>query len=439
MKKIKFLILLITVSVLTFYSCTDNSPIENEVVAKKSVALRTTLNALKESNNQAGRTTTNPFCFEFVYPISLSYNNGTIITVASLEGLIEILSNETLSLHIEGIVYPFQVQANGAVTTINTEEEFMTLIVNCNFNTFFEDLKSSYCFDLVFPITILANGTPVTINSQQELLLFGDAPGTPIAIEVVFSFSVSYNGSTVVINDYYEFYEMVNNCGDNDCVCTLEYNPVCVQTPAGIVEYGNLCFAQCDGYTQNDLVNCDPNGCWISNFSITTVGCNPSDGSISVNLNFDIDSFITATQFQVFNSSGNSIGVYDIATLPLTINVFSTSTTGLDSLTVSLVGESSCNTLTTLYTVPNCNPIADFASLLGTCFYFHYPIQVHDQRGSIVTVNSDAELLQYYFPDQAPNPDFQFLLVLFFTDDPMNAVLINSQAQFEEAIAAHCN
>ena len=33
-------------------------------------------------------------CFEFVFPITFSYNNGTVISAASLDGLLDILNNE---------------------------------------------------------------------------------------------------------------------------------------------------------------------------------------------------------------------------------------------------------------------------------------------------------------------------------------------------------
>ena len=76
MKKIKILVLLLTISVATFYSCTDNNPIENEVVTQKSIATRTAMNELKIANGitdkNGNSSTSNPFCFEFVYPITLS-------------------------------------------------------------------------------------------------------------------------------------------------------------------------------------------------------------------------------------------------------------------------------------------------------------------------------------------------------------------------------
>ena len=116
------------VSVLSFYSCTDSNPVENEIVTTKSISLRTTLNEFKKENNISGRSSSTiqnvTPCFSFVFPITLSYNNGTTITVSSLDGLIQVLTNETNVLYIDGIEFPFQVQTGSTLTTINNEADF---------------------------------------------------------------------------------------------------------------------------------------------------------------------------------------------------------------------------------------------------------------------------------------------------------------------------
>ncbi|MEY2970817.1 MAG: hypothetical protein RLZZ599_1190 [Bacteroidota bacterium] len=42
-----------------------------------------------------------------------------------------------------------------------------------------------------------------------------------------------------------------------DCICTMEYDPVCVQGAGVILRYSNLCNAQCDGFTVDDLIDCE--------------------------------------------------------------------------------------------------------------------------------------------------------------------------------------
>lgn len=56
-----------------------------------------------------------------------------------------------------------------------------------------------------------------------------------------------------------------------DCVCTLEYDPVCVIGPNGdVIEFSNKCFAECEGYTEADFVDCssDPNQNCKADFKI---------------------------------------------------------------------------------------------------------------------------------------------------------------------------
>ena len=235
MKTLKILVLLVLTSV-TFNACSDSNPIENESTTQKSIALRTVLNEFKTSNNLSGKTDpSNGFCFEFIYPLTFSYNNGTVISVGNPEGLIDILTNETAALYIEGIEFPFQVVTASDAITINNEEEFTALIESCGYDTFDDDLENTFCFDIVFPIQVQFNGQVTDVNSLEDLLNLVNGPNSNGEIEIVFPISVNYNNETVVVNTIYEFYDMTNNCNQGGCVCTEEYAPVCVQTPNGIV------------------------------------------------------------------------------------------------------------------------------------------------------------------------------------------------------------
>jgi len=262
MKKIKILLLLLTVAVAGFYSCTDNDPVENEVVTSKSISLRTTLNEIKKANNINGKnnleTQDQAFCFNFVFPLTLSYNDGTVITVATYEGLLEILTMESETLFLVGIAFPFQVQQEGAVTTIDNEAEFYALIQDCGFSTINDDVLQFSCFQLVYPISVINNnGSTVEVYTQGEfesLLISGEI------VEIVFPITVIQANETLVVNDLYELFDLYDECDGNttSCICTTDVTPVCVQTTNGTVMYSNACLAQCDGYTEADFVSCDP-------------------------------------------------------------------------------------------------------------------------------------------------------------------------------------
>ena len=264
MKKIKILLLLLTVAVGGFYSCTDNNPVENEIVATKSISLRTTLNEIKKAQNISGKnglTTQDQFCFNFLFPINLEYNNGTTITVTTYDGLIDILTNETSELYIDGIEFPFIVLRDGAPITINNEDEFYALIQQCDFVTVNDCLFDFTCYEIVSPISIInQNNETVVIHNQTELMQHISAPNgtSTYQLNIVFPISVIQNNQTIFIHDLYEFFELNNDCSSSSCVCPMVYQPVCVQTPVGIVEYSNECFAQCAGFTSADFVNCNP-------------------------------------------------------------------------------------------------------------------------------------------------------------------------------------
>jgi hypothetical protein len=494
MKTIKLFCFLMAVCSLTFSSCSDSSPIENDTpTAQKSVALRTTIFELQKANppgdrpeNSATRanrlTPVSPFCFEFIYPLVVSYNNGTVVTVGSSEGLWEIIDNESPNLFLEGIVFPFQVIQNIAVQTINSESEFLTLINNCGFNNLYDEIHNTYCFDLIFPITLVNNGQTIVINSEQELQQFGAAPGFEGAINIVFPISVTYQGQTIQLNTLYDFYEMAANC-TNDCVCTEEYAPVCVQTANGIVEYGNMCFAECAGYTQNDLVPCTPiTECTISNLTATPGECVPGTFQYPVTINFSAGN-TTATNFEVYSSANVLLGVYPIASLPVTIPNYPASILGapnLNSVTVKITENNENCSASQTFTIPNCAncicttdylPVCvqsggeiiefgnaclaqcagftpndfvtclpstfNFMQSLGTCFNIMYPVTVQYQ-GALVTVNSNAELVQYYNPQTQTMPVMNYPIAVTWGTQAATFIYAN-QIAFETAIIlANC-
>ena len=476
MKKIKILVLLVTISVATFYSCTDNNPIENEVVTQKSIATRTAMNELKIANGitdkNGSSTASNPFCFEFVYPITLSYNTGTTVTVTSLQGLLTILAGENPNLFINGISFPFHVMHNGAVHTISTEGQFIALLTSCGFNTINMDLLNSFCFDIVFPITVInPNNENVIITSIQQLTAYLNNSSNG-QVQIVFPISVTHENQTVVVHNLYELYQMINNC--DDCVCTQEYQPVCVQTPTGIVEYGNLCYAHCAGFTQNDLVPCNPNAtCSITNLTVTTGVCNTNaTGMFPLTINFSHTNAPSNT-FEVRNQQNDLIGTYSLSLLPLTIEHYSSISNG--NIVRVKLGNNCAESVQ--FTVPDCNncgcpggtPVcvqtptgivqfnsaciavcsgysansfvtctsstSNFGTQLGTCFNIAYPVQVEFQ-GALVTVTSNSQLLQYYFPVQGPIPAMHYPITVTFGNQVHTFA---NQAAFQTQITANCN
>lgn len=446
MKKIKLLLLLLTVSATIFYSCSDSDPLENEAVASKSISLRSTLNYLKKANNIAGKNTLTTqdqaLCFNFVYPITLSYNNGTQISVSNFAGLLEILASENNQLYIEGIVFPFQVQQEGVITTINNEAEFFTLLQDCANVQIVNDFVFDFtCYSIVYPIQIInANNQTVTITSQAQLMQYASATPTgnnTYQLDLVFPFSVIQNNQTIVIDDLYEFFELNNDCNPvSDCFCALVYDPVCVSTTTGVVEYSNACFAQCDGYDQNDFVDCNPvNTCSLSNLSVTVGNCSAT-GSYPLTINFAAAN-PSNTQFEI--RIGNSfIGTYPLSQLPVTVT-YNGSNTPTNSMTVNIVGDGVCSA-TTSFASPNCNSTGiNFGASLGTCFNIAFPVQIQSPSGAVVTANNNGEVLQYWQPTQSTIPAFVYPITVTFSGSNPVTMVVNNKPDFESAIAFYCN
>jgi len=213
MKYFKTIILVLFLTMFFFNSCKDQS-VEIPQNTNQSIAAKSAMKALKSHFNDDGslnRDGNNPtnniifdFCFDFVYPITLSYNTGTEVTVQDLNGLIAILVNMNDDLYVNGIAFPFQVEifnhdtGGFEVVTVENEIAFMSIIDDCSID-----------------------------DSGEQT---------------------------------------------DDCNCTEDYQPVCVsvQDPSGTaftMEFPNFCFAECEGFTQNDVVDC--------------ANSNPSTGNIS--------------------------------------------------------------------------------------------------------------------------------------------------------------
>ncbi len=120
MRRFKFTLFSIAMAFMVFVSCTNNEPVfEEQQTTEESEAIVTSLNQMKSLFNDDGNLNNdeNPagnvvfdFCFDFVYPLDLSFNNGTTVTVADLDGLINIIFSSTENLFITGIAFPFNVE-----------------------------------------------------------------------------------------------------------------------------------------------------------------------------------------------------------------------------------------------------------------------------------------------------------------------------------------
>jgi hypothetical protein len=262
MKNIKFLMLFLSILVSVFISCSSGD--ETTIETQKSSALRIYLNEFKGANNISGRSTSTDsnFCYEFVYPLTLAYNNGTVVNVSNEAELIAILESETNELFINGIAFPFNLIAPGSTTpiTISNESEFWSVVNACDMNTYDNYIASGSCYSFVYPFSLLmSNNQTVTLNNDQDLLNLVAQQGNSdnYVVNLVYPFSVNSNNTITQIDNEYEFAQLNNDCDDNNCNCTTEVNPVCVNVGGVIISFTNACVAECAGYTSADFVTCN--------------------------------------------------------------------------------------------------------------------------------------------------------------------------------------
>ncbi|WCO02618.1 hypothetical protein [Psychroserpens ponticola] len=328
MKNLKLFLLSFALIAGLFTSCSNNDSVVNEQNIDETEAITQSLNRLAEQFNDEGYViaSENPsgnivfdFCFDFVYPLNLAYNNGTTVGVSSLDDLITILINSTDDLYISGVEFPFNVEtyndSTGAIeiVTINNENEFFDVLENCDFdgidtcdcddvadpvcvevldpngnsfiitypneclalcdgftpNDFAENCEDDYncpggneCFDFNFPITIITDDNQtVTVNSQEEL---DSALYNAYYFDFVYPFEVTTEeGNLIVLENEEAFISLLEECYNiNDCPCPTNVNPVCVEieTPSGdieIISFLNACEAECAGFTDADFVDCE--------------------------------------------------------------------------------------------------------------------------------------------------------------------------------------
>lgn len=398
MKNFKLFLLSFALMAGVFTSCTNNEPVIEEQNIVESESIRTSLSQLRLQFNAQGDVIPdeNPagnivfdFCFDFVYPLNLSYNNGTTVTVNSLEDLVVVMINSTDELYVNGIEFPFNVEVYNDTTdaievmTITNEEQFINLLEDCDFdeldcecfeeynpvcveieapngesftltypnscyaacdgfteNDFIEDCSDDYngpgendCFTFNFPLTIITDdGNTITVNSQEE---FDTALYNTYYFDFVYSFDITFNdGTLLTIGNEEAFLELLDYCfgDDDDCICPDNADPVCVQYEEDgeliIVVYANACYAECEGFTAEDFVECEdnnPEDCSEENISAILQECiwyaNTSliDTFVAETFTFNSDGSLSITN----TVSGDTVtGNWETSTNPVSGDVF---------------------------------------------------------------------------------------------------------------------
>ncbi len=259
MKKIKFIFLSF---ILVLVSCNSNDE-NNSNDAQQSLATRIFLNAVIGSGSTVNANSSSNTTLGFipVFPLDVNYSNGSRIGINSMEGLKEAIYNENSSLHISNIVFPFSVQftSTNEELVINDESQFQSLLFSIDsITTIDEFFTANNCFEFIFPLAVKDNdGNTVTISNLQALQnLLSSMSENDYWTDFVYPFQVQYGGSVTTVQDIWDFYNVVD-CNPDGWYCTFDFNPTCVQTQNGVVQFDNPCWAIQAGYSEADFISCE--------------------------------------------------------------------------------------------------------------------------------------------------------------------------------------
>lgn len=319
MKKLKLILVLFAVSTAIFQSCSSN---DDSVNTEKSSALRMFLREMKAANNISGRTTSSDdsnMCFEFVYPITLSYNNGTTVAVSNQVELFSILENETDELYIDGISFPFEIIVAGSTSpvTIASEEGFWEVIQTCDMDTYDDVIGEGPCYTFVYPFSLMTmNNQVIVVTSEQALYnLIDDDNEDNYIVDFVYPFSVVSNNETIQIDNAYEYEQLMNDCVASNCNCPDVYAPVCVEIGGQVIEFPNSCIAECAGYSSDDFVDCNSTN---DSFEDSLDSCLNISYPVQVQYNGAIITAQNDSQLlQLYNPAQNHIPLFNY---PITVS-----------------------------------------------------------------------------------------------------------------------
>ena len=163
-------------------------------------------------------------CFEFVYPVNVLLPDGTSQAANDDEELEEIIftwyeNNPDDSIGYPTLEFPVNVDLDGEIITVNSEEELEELFEECDDDDH-EGNPFEECFTISYPITIVfPDSTTADVNSNEELEMtidnwYDQNPDSDDDPTLVYPIEVTLmeDGSVVTVNDDDELEEIIEEC-----------------------------------------------------------------------------------------------------------------------------------------------------------------------------------------------------------------------------------
>lgn len=209
----KFNKLLVVLTLAFLSACVEDNldfPNENPEELSGSYMLISYLNSLSTPTDDTD-------CFDFIYPLTIGYNNGITISIENKSGLLETAKSQRSSFHITGISFPFLVNYGNELLSIENESDLFALLETCDVPTFRDrfDETLSQCYTLTYPLSILdASGGEQTIQNEASFDTFLKASADTYQPLFIFPIRlVPYaTDQEITINSLYDFFQVLNTC-----------------------------------------------------------------------------------------------------------------------------------------------------------------------------------------------------------------------------------
>lgn len=218
-KTIKFILMPLAAALALFFACNKSDEVSIDD------AVDTALFNIQERGGM-GRLG----CFELIFPLTLSYSDGTTDEVDSYEEL-----KQSLRAYFTAngggserptFVFPISVVSqDGDLISVNDQDELQALRAECrghfgNSGPQGHSRRWLACFDIIFPLTIqFPDGATAQADDRQELHQLirawrQDHPGVQERPQIVFPITVKMteDGSEVTVNSRQELHDLKENC-----------------------------------------------------------------------------------------------------------------------------------------------------------------------------------------------------------------------------------
>lgn len=169
-------------------------------------------------------------CYEFVFPITIEFENGDTVSVDDYESLHTVIRDwkeaNPDATERPTFVFPLEVlDENGEIISVASQDELIELGKECR-RDFFKNKRhkrgehrGEVCFILVFPLDVtLPDGTVVTVNNRLDLKEKARAwkeanPDSEEHPSLVFPITVEYaDGTQVEVNSIDDLQTLKDEC-----------------------------------------------------------------------------------------------------------------------------------------------------------------------------------------------------------------------------------